>query len=112
LQLKGFMGALKNGVGVWLLASVSFSVGPILNAATITVKMRPISLTNYVFDPTNVTINAGDTVRWTNTVSNPHDTTHDASSGPRLWASPLLASTSANNSYSYTFASPGVYPYY
>ncbi len=64
-----------------------------------------VRMGNYFFTPTNLTINAGDTVTWSNTVLNPpHDTT-----GPtNLWASSQFASP---NKFSFTFTNAGSYPY-
>ena len=64
-----------------------------------------VRMGNYFFTPTNLTINIGDTVTWSNTVlSPPHDTT-----GPsNLWASSQFASP---NKFSFTFSNAGNYPY-
>jgi plastocyanin len=83
-----------------------------LQAATNVVRIREIGA-KFVFDPTNLTINPGDSIKWTNTVVNQHDSTHRPPAGPLLWGSPSLSSTSAvNNSFSFTFTNTGFYPYY
>ena len=63
-----------------------------------------VSIGNYWFSPTNITINPGDTIVWSNAVLTAHDTT--SSSG--LWASAQLAQ---GKTYSYTFTNSGNYPY-
>lgn len=97
----------------FLVVFFAFSAGWVARGATIIVQMHKVLGTNYVFDPTNITINLGDTVKWTNTVFGlQHDSTHSPADGdPRLWHSPLLNSTPPNNTYSFTFTSPGVYSY-
>jgi len=81
-------------------------------AATYLVKMRKIDVPPnlyYVFDPTNLTINLGDTVTWTNTVSNiTHDSTHYPPDDPSWHSAPLLGSAT----FSVTFASAGDFPYF
>ena len=64
-----------------------------------------VRMGNFFFNPTNITINAGDTVRWTNTAGFSHDTR--ANSG--LWSSPTFASP---NTYSFRFTNAGHYPYF
>jgi uncharacterized repeat protein (TIGR02543 family) len=71
--------------------------------ATFTVEIR-----NFYFTPTNLVIQPGDTVVWRNTSFTPHDTTHRAPVGSRLWASPVLAQ---NETFSRTFTAAGVFPY-
>ena len=86
-----------------ILSSLSSS----LPAATITVRIREIG-NRFVFDPTNIVVNPGDSVVWTNTAANPHDTTHNPSSGARLWVSPLLG---LGKKFTNTFNQAGYYPY-
>lgn len=112
-QPQSRMPIRQHGAWTLLLITLAFSPGAV-EAGTVLVKMRRLDVgpnVYYVFDPTNVAINVGDTVTWTNTATDLHDTTDNPSSGPRLWASPLFASTSANNTFSYTFTSPGLYTY-
>jgi plastocyanin len=69
-------------------------------AATIAIRINPNA-----FSPTNVTINDGDTVKWTN-----HDSVNRqlvADSG--AFASPILKPGQA---YSFTFNTPGTYGYH
>jgi len=95
-----------------ILSALALSTAAGLHAATTLVQMRQNVGPSYLFDPTNITISPGDTVEWTNASMTAHDSTHYTTTGPRLWASPLLASTTANNSFSFTFVNAGVYPYY
>jgi plastocyanin len=90
------------------LVLLTLSVTALVSASTAIVKMREIGGTNYIFDPSSISIKTGDTVTWTNTLPDPHDTTSDT----RVWASRLLSSTSTNNSFSFTFTDPGIYPYH
>lgn len=78
---------------------------PTSRAATNTVLVG-----NYFFNPTNLTINVGDTVRWTNTVAS--TTTHDVTrtNTPFQWASPNL--TSANRTFLLTFSNAGTFFYF
>ena len=63
-----------------------------------------VKIANYIFNPTNITINAGDTVVWSNTVTTAHDTT----SSTNLWASTALP---LGGTFSFTFTNAGYYPY-
>lgn len=63
-----------------------------------------VTIGNYWFSPTNLTINPGDTVVWSNIVL----TAHDSTSSSGLWNSPQLAQ---NKTFSYTFTNTGTYPY-
>ncbi|TAK81167.1 MAG: hypothetical protein EPO16_00060 [Dehalococcoidia bacterium] len=64
-----------------------------------------VSIGNFYFNPNPVTINAGCTIRWTNTSS----TQHNSRSDTGVWSSPNLA---RNAYYEYTFnVSPGTYTY-
>jgi hypothetical protein len=85
------------------LASLCFAMS--LPAATNTVLVG-----SYFFNPTNLTINAGDTVRWTNTVA--ASTTHDVTrtNSPFQWASGDL--TTASTTFLITFSNAGSYPYF
>ncbi len=72
---------------------------PAVRAAEITVHVG-----EFFFNPRNVTIALGDTVKWINDGFQPHDTT----SVQGLWASPTLFS---GESYSFTFTSSGQFRY-
>ena len=59
------------------------------------------------FVPAEMTIEAGDTVVWTNDGDQPHTVTSDDASGP-LKSEQL----SKGQTYSHTFATAGTFPYY
>ena len=64
-----------------------------------------IEAKNFSFSPAQLTINAGDTVRWTNKQG-----THNVVSDDNLFTSG--DPSSANWVYEFVFDSPGTYPYY
>src|SRR6266481_1019409 len=105
----------KSKFAALLALSVCFFWGADLHAATnYVVKMRSIG-TRFLFDPTNIVIFTGDSIRWTNSDTlNTHDTTHNTNAvgGPRLWASVQLSNTLPNNTFSFRFATNGSYPYF
>ncbi len=94
-----------------LLTSVFISISPAIYSATI-----DVSIKDGVFQPRVLTINVGDTVKWTNwdTIfygTIPHTTTsgtnctHDGTG----WDSGTLLTA---QSFSFTFNAPGTYPYF
>jgi len=102
------MATANKAIRVLSLVLLGLSAAALVSASTVIVKMREIGGTNYIFDPSSISIKSGDTVTWTNTLPDPHDTTSDT----RVWASRLLSSASTNNSFSFTFHDPGLYPYH
>lgn len=64
-----------------------------------------VSITGLAFVPSNLTINVGDTVRWTNNDA----TTHTATSNTAVWNSGNLTN---GQSFSFTFNNPGDFPYF
>jgi len=65
-----------------------------------------VSIENFLFDPADLTVAVGETIRWTNNESGiPHDTTADDG----LWESPLLQ---PGDDFEFTFAEPGTYTYF
>ena len=88
-----------------LLASLSASAP----AATV-----PVSMSNFNFNPTNASINVGDTVTWT-AQQGFHDTVSGANGVPSgLWnsASQYGRLMSSGESFSVTFNAPGNFPYF
>ena len=85
------------------LAFLGSLAGQFVNAATVGVRIG-----DYFFTPTNLVINAGDKVSWTNKAIIAHDTTHRVAVTNRLWASGLL---SFNQSFPFTLSNAGYYPY-
>ncbi|MFO1512200.1 MAG: Ig-like domain-containing protein [Verrucomicrobiota bacterium] len=65
---------------------------------------------SYFFNPTNLAINVGDTVRWTNTTAATvaHDSTR--TNTPFTWASGSL--NSSVRTYQLTFSNAGFFPYF
>jgi plastocyanin len=69
-----------------------------------------VAIGDSFFNPTPLTINAGDTVRWTNNGSFPHTTTSGTGCSPDgNWDS---ASLSTGQTFSHTFNTAGTFPYY
>jgi amicyanin len=64
-----------------------------------------VTIADFSFTPASVTINAGETVTWTNTGA----LGHTATSNTGAWDSGLLAT---GQSFSFTFNTPGTYPYH
>lgn len=64
-----------------------------------------VSIQDYSFSPTPVTITVGDTVRWTNNGPSIHTSTSDTA----VWDSGLL---NVGQTYSFTFTIAGTYPYH
>src|SRR5437867_1535469 len=74
IQPRTIMASLKSRSVAWLLF-LSLATIPVVNGATNLVTIGQSSNgAIFFFNPTNLTINPGDTVRWTNTVFNTHDT--------------------------------------
>src|SRR5687767_15608248 len=74
----------------------------------------PVAMTNFRFDPANVTINAGDTVTWNNQQGF-HDTVSGANGTPNgLWNSNARFGRLMlpGESFSFTFNSGGTFPYF
>jgi plastocyanin len=65
---------------------------------------QDIRIQYFAFAPQNYTIQQGTTIRWTNLDTDSHTSTSDTS----VWDSGILAQGA---SFSYTFNTPGVYPY-
>ena len=69
-----------------------------------------VRIVDFTFSPSNLALNAGDRVIWTNLSAQllPHDSTHTNSAGPPLWGSPQL---SVNLTFGFTLTNAGYYPY-
>lgn len=63
-----------------------------------------VSIVNFAFQPSNVTINVGDSVTWTNNDQSAHTST----SKTDLWDSGTLQN---GNTFTFTFNAPGSYGY-
>jgi plastocyanin len=64
-----------------------------------------VLIAGYAFDPTPVTVEAGDTVTWTND----DDFAHTSTSDDDLWDSDEITNGST---FEFTFEEPGTYPYH
>src|SRR6187455_2292861 len=82
----------------------------LLFAATTRAAEWTVGIFDFYYEPTNLTVSAGDTVTWVNRVPRGHDTTYYDPNNPEttLWASDLLAE---NERFSFTFTNAGAYPY-
>ncbi len=83
-----------------------------LFSLTARAKIWDVTIQNFAFDPAQLTITAGDTVRWTQKDS----VTHTTTSGPNgvedgLWNSGNMT-LAANTVFSFTFTNAGAYPYF
>jgi plastocyanin len=82
--------------------SIAFAVGaPAARAAT-----HEVTMSNYAFGPTQLTVHVGDAVTWTNRDTAPHDVT--TTTAPVAIHSPTLTT---GKSWTYVFAAPGTYRY-
>ncbi|MCK5576723.1 MAG: cupredoxin family copper-binding protein [Dehalococcoidales bacterium] len=93
-----------------VLLSVSYGLscqasGQTTPTTTSTPTTPQIDIRDFSFQPMSITVPVGTTVTWTNRDSVEHTTTSDTS----VWTSELLG---LNESYSYTFNQPGVFPYF
>ncbi len=70
-------------------------------------KVIDVSIINFTFDPQTVTIEQGDSVRWTNNEAVTHTST--STSNPPVWDSGNLGT---GESYMFQFISSGSFPYY
>jgi len=64
-----------------------------------------VTIDNFNYGPSTVTIPAGTTVVWTNQDDVPHTVTSD----DKVFASPVL---DTGEKFEYTFRKPGTFPYY
>ncbi|MGH3915601.1 MAG: cupredoxin domain-containing protein [Pseudonocardiaceae bacterium] len=102
-RVRGVLAALAvavPAVATLTLAPAAAS-GQTHEAQSVTVPIR-----SFVFTPSELTVNTGDTVTWVNEDQAPHDVT--SQSAPASFASGTLMN---GQSYSYTFAAPGSYSY-
>jgi amicyanin len=65
----------------------------------------PVTIDNFVFEPPRLTVKAGTTVTWTNR----DDIPHTVAAKDRQFKSKVM---DTNESYSFTFATPGEYSYF
>ena len=84
---------------VFILFALAMPFVPSGRAAT-----TNVNIVDFAFQPALVTISAGDTVTWTNTVTTPHSVVGDDGMN-----SPIL---SKDQTYSHTFTTDGTYSYH
>jgi len=69
-----------------------------------------VSMTNSLFSPADITINEGDTIRWTNNDTRTHTSTSGTNGVPDgIWNS---GDVTPGNTYERVFNAAGTYPYY
>ncbi len=69
---------------------------------------QTVMIQNFAFSPATLTVKAGTTVTWTNNDGTQHTVTPDAGAPAGFGSGGLSPGTS----YSFTFTSPGTYPYH
>jgi len=77
----------------------------VMLAGTSLATVHDVEIVDFSFSPSSLTVNAGDTVRWTNHDNAPHTTTSDTD----IWDSGTLTN---DQSYEYVFSTVGNFPYY
>src|SRR4051794_30113212 len=91
------------------VAHAAPAVAPAAHAHTLTANapaaIAEVNIQNYSFQSQSITVNAGDTVKWTNLDPDRHTTTSDTG----LWDSGELGQ---NGTFQFTFTSAGTYGYY
>jgi len=88
------------------------SSGPITTPQTPIPGSNTVAIQNFAFSPLTMTISPGTTVTWINQDSAEHQILNDASgsnAGGAIFNSPVLPQ---GVSYSFTFNTPGTYPYH
>lgn len=86
------------------LAGLIFFSGALLYSQT----GHSVSVANFSFTPSSISINVGDTVIW-NWVGGTHTTTSDSTSGPNSWNSAI---SSSNKTYRHVITTPGTHRFY
>jgi plastocyanin len=78
-----------------------------------------VTIMDYAFGPTSLTVKAGTTVTWTNNGPSSHSVTSDAQGGfdsgtlsPPMASMDPYGGTSSGASYQMKFATPGTYTYH
>jgi plastocyanin len=99
---------MKQGALVSLALLLFLGVGGVVPAGAV---LHNVTISNFQFNPANVTIQTGDMVRWTWSAG-----THSATSGTGA-ADPMSgvvfdSGTRSSGTFTVTFNSPGVIPYY
>jgi plastocyanin len=101
---------LMLGAGLAVLVSCKSSTSPSCSGACITIQ-------DFSFSPSTLTVKAGTTVTWANNGPSAHTTTSDGG----VWNSGTLSAPSGGGAYGggsaggtfqFTFTTPGTYPYH
>ncbi|MFF2142952.1 cupredoxin domain-containing protein [Kitasatospora sp. NPDC058190] len=101
LGAGGTAAAPSHGVAASAVSQTVLTAAPKAPAAG----AQQVTIANYAFAPSTLTVSTGTTVTWTNNDSDAHTVT-STGSGP-LNSAPL----NQGASYSYTFTTPGTYAY-
>jgi plastocyanin len=88
-------------------SSDASSARPTTSGAIVIIQIGDAS-SNFTFNPDNVTVKVGTSVRWVNQANLPHTVTSDAGA-PLAWDSPVLQ-TGAH--FDLTLTTPGTYHYH
>jgi amicyanin len=91
------------GVAAGVLAGIAIAV--FVTAASAQAPSVEVKIDNFTFEPQKITVKAGDTVTWTNADDIPHTVTSDT----KVFKSKAL---DTDDKFSFTFATPGTYPYF
>lgn len=103
MKVLGAVCALVAALALAGCASSSFGLlKPSTPSVTPTANGVSVLITNFAYEPPDVTIAVGQTVTWTNKDGVPHDATGSG------WTS---GSISSGDSYTKLFDKPGTYPY-
>lgn len=94
---------MRKSAALALLAAVLWLVLP---AAPATAATHSVAMRQYAYAPTVMTVDVGDTVRWTNNDTAQHDVM--ITNGPTSFHGPLIGK---GQSWTYTFGTPGTYSY-
>ncbi|MFL5806194.1 MAG: cupredoxin family copper-binding protein [Roseiflexaceae bacterium] len=89
-----------------LLIAAALAVWTLAAPPRSTAANQNVSIVDFSFSPTPVTIKAGETVTWTNNGAATHTTTSDT---PGVWDSGDLATS---DTFQHTFNQPGTFPYH
>ena len=107
-------GRTKEGINMRRQAStlaIVVALGLVLAGLTVAASaqskpdLREVSIDNFSFGPTELTVMAGDTVTWTNR----DDIPHTVVSTDKVFKSKVL---DTDEKFSFTFTTPGTYPYF
>jgi plastocyanin len=103
-------------IGLWSVLILTAAVGKVSAATTNRVEVRGQLGQAFTFNPSNIVVGLGDSIRWTNVSSTSHDVTHATKVGstwvsntPPYWAGILFSNTVRQGLV--TFSNLGVYPY-